>query len=165
MLCTKVAITAFWKAKYSGAVLNRAWEWPPVGSPMLLHGLYKFKLHLTIWTSALLFAGRWTVYFQMLDQCLLCVVAPATCFTVVRELCAPTGDLVHVHHVATGEVLATFFAHMVGLSPMHSEMPSQCLGSWEVLSAHVTVHGVLCRLGNLKWYIPRCSSSGGERRG
>ena len=127
MLCTKVAIMAFWKAKYSGAVLNRAWEWLPVGSPMLPHGLYKLEFHLTIWTCALFFAGRGTVYFQMLDQHLLCVVAPATCFTVVCELCFPTGDLVHVDHAATGEVLATFFAHMVGLSPMHSEMPSQCL--------------------------------------
>ena len=165
MLFTQVVITAFWKAEHSGTVLNRAWEWPPVSSPMLPHGFYKLELLLAIWTGALFFAGWWTMGLQVLDQCLLCVVSPATCLAVVSELLVATGDLVHVHHVTTSEMLATFLAHMVGLPPMHSEMPSQCLRSGEVLSAHITVHGMLCRLGNLKWHIPRCSSSGSERRG
>ena len=128
------------------------------------HGFYKLEFHLTIWTSALFFAGRWMMDFQILDQCLLCVIPPASCLAVVSKLCAAAGDLVHVHHMALGEVFATFLAHMVGLPPMHSEMPSQCLRSGQVLSAHNTVHGMLCRLGNLKWRIPRCSSSGGKRR-
>ena len=165
MLFMQVVIMAFWKAEYSRAVLNRAWEWPPVGSPMLPHGFYKLEFHHTIWTSALFFAGQWAMDFQMLDQCLLCVVPPATCLAVVSKLFAATGDLMHVHHTATGEVFATFLAHMVGLPPMHFEMHSQYLRCGEVLSAHITVHGVLCRLGNLKWHIPRCSSSGGKRRG
>ena len=165
MLFTQVAVMAFWKAEHSRAVLNRAWEWLPVSSPMLPHGFYKLEFHLAIWTGALFFGGWWTMDLQVLDKRLLCVVSPATCLAVVCELCAPAGDLMHIHHTATGEVFATFLAHMVGLPLMHAQMPSQCLRSGEVLSAHITVHGVLCWLGNLKWYIPQCSSSGGERRG
>ena len=100
MLFMQVAITAFWKAEYSWAVLNRAREWPPVGSPMLPHGFYKFEFHHTIWTGALFFAGRWAMDFQMLDQRLLCVIPPATCLAVVSKLFAAAGDLVHVHHTA-----------------------------------------------------------------
>ena len=117
MLFTQVAITAFWKAEYSRTVLNRAWEWSPVSSPMLPHGFYKLEFHLTIWTGALFFAGWWMIDFQMLDQHLLYVVPPATCLAVVSELFAAAGDLMHVHHTATGEVFATFLAHMVGLPP------------------------------------------------
>ena len=137
MLFTQVAIMAFWKAEY------RAREWPPVGCPMLPHGFYKLEFHHTIWTSALFFAGWWAMDFQMLDQHLLCVVPPATCLAVVSELFAAAGDLMHVHHKATGKVFATFLAHMVGLPPMHSEMPSQYLRCGEVLLAHNTVHSVL----------------------
>ena len=54
---------------------------------------------------------------QVLDQHLLCVVPPATCLAVVSKLLVAAGDLVHVHHVTTGEMLATFLAHMVGLPP------------------------------------------------
>ena len=63
MLCTWVAIMAFWKAEYSWAVLNRAWEWPTVGGPMLSHGFYKLEFHLTIRTSgsSLLAGGQWTL--------------------------------------------------------------------------------------------------------
>ena len=165
MLFMQVVIMAFWKAEYSGAVLNRAWEWSPVSSPMLPHGFYKLEFHLAIWTGTLFFGGWWMMDLQVLDQCLLCMVPPATCLAVVSKFLAATGDLVHVHHVTAGEMFATFLTHMVGLPPMHPEMPSQCLRSGEVLSAHITVHSMLCRLGNLKWYIPRCGSSGSERRG
>ena len=165
MLFTQVVIMAFWKAEHSGAVLNRAWEWPPVSSPMLLHGFYKLEFHLAIWTGALFFAGWWTMGLQVLDQHLLCVVPPAIYLAVVSKLLVAAGGLVHVHHATTGEMLATFLAHIVGLHPMHSEITSQCLKSGEVLLAHITVHGVLCRLGNLKWHIPRCGSTGSERRG
>ena len=39
---------------------------------------------------------------------------PCSC---AQTLCSCRRSL-HVHHTATGEVLATFFAHMVGLSPL-----------------------------------------------
>ena len=67
MLCMQVVITAFWKAEYSWAVLNRAWEWPPVGGSMLSHGFYKLEFHLTIWTSVLFSAGWRMMDFKMLD--------------------------------------------------------------------------------------------------
>ena len=88
--------------------------------------------------------------FQMLDQCLLCVVPPATCLAVVSELFAAAGDLVHVHHTATGEVFATFLAHMVGLplcilrcllnaldvgkSFQHISQCTVCFAGWGILN-------------------------------
>ena len=123
MLLTKMMVVAFRETEYSGAVFNGAWEGPPVSCPMLPHGLHQVE-HIAVRTGALLLAGWWAMNFQVLDQSLFGMISLATCLTIVWEVLATTRDLMHVHHVTAGKMLPTLFAHVVGLSPVHPEVPS-----------------------------------------
>ena len=165
MLLLQVVIMAFWKAEDGRAVFHGTQERPPVSSPMFLHSFHQVELHLAIRAGMFFFTGWRAVDLQVLDQCLFSMIPPATGLTVVGKLLVATGDLIHVHHVAAGQMLATFLAHVVGFSPVHPEVPPQCLRGSKVLLPHVAVKGMLWRLGNFKWHVPRCSSSGGKRRG
>ena len=109
---------------------------------MLPHGLHQVEYHLAVRTGALLFTSWRTVNFQVLDQGLLGVIPFATCLAIVWEVLATTRGLMHVHHATAGKVLPTFFAHIVGLTPVHSEVPSQSFRCRKVPFTKIAVNSM-----------------------